>query len=260
MKIGSVPYLNAKPLIWGLHQERDVDLSFAVPSGLAVMLRNGELAAGMVSSVACFLNPHLQIAPGMNVASNGPVQSVKLFHNSGLESIRRVALDTSSLTSVLLSKVILSEAYGLSPEFVDMPPCIEDMLDDCDAAVMIGDPAMKVPGGRYPELDLGEEWHKLTGLPFVYAVWAVNPELASAELVDVLQRSRAYGIGRFAEISKSEAERLDLPYEVCFRYLSEVMDYDLTDRHLEGLNLFREKARRLGFVSGDHELRLYEPG
>jgi chorismate dehydratase len=258
MKVGSVPYLNAKPLIWGLHREPGVDLTFEVPSRLAVMLRNGELTAGMVSSVACFLNPQLWIAPGMSVASNGPVQSVKLFHNRGLESIRKVALDTSSLTSVLLSKVILSEAYGLTPEFVDMPPCVGDMLDSCDAAVMIGDPAMKVPSGRYPELDLGDEWHKLTGLPFVYAVWAVNPDLASAELVDILQRSKAYGIERFPEISESEAERLDLPYEVCFRYLSEIMNYDLTDCHMEGLNLFREKARQLGFVSGDHELRLYE--
>lgn len=258
MKIGSVPYMNARPLIWGLPREPDVDLSFAVPSQLAVRLRNGELAAGMVSSVACFLNPRLQIAPGMAVASKGPVQSVKLFLNGDVESIRRVALDTSSLTSVLLSKVVLSESYGLSPEFVDMPPHVEDMLGACDAAVMIGDPAMKVPAHRYRELDLGEEWYKLTGLPFVYAVWAVNPDLASPALVDVLQRSKAYGIERFEEISESEAKRLGLPYEVCFRYLSEIMDYELSDRHMEGLRLFREKARRLGFVSGNHELRLYE--
>lgn len=260
MKIGSVPYLNAKPLIWGLHRDPGVDMTFEVPSRLAVMLRGGELAAGMVSSVACFLNPSLQIAPGMSIASNGPVKSVKLFHNGPVASIQSVALDTSSLASVLLSKIILSEAYGLTPEFVDMPPAVPDMLDACDAAVVIGDTTMRVHEGTYPELDLGEEWHKLTGLPFVYAVWAVNPDLASPALVDILQRSKAYGIERFAEISESEAVRLDLPYEVCFRYLSEIMDYDLTERHLQGLNLFREKARRLGFVSGDHELRLYEPG
>ncbi len=258
MKIGSVPYLNAKPLIWGLPHEPGVDLSFAVPSQLAVQLRNGELAAGMVSTAACFEDSDLQIAPGMSVSCNGPVQSVKLFHRDSLESVRRVALDTSSMTSVLLAKVILRERYGLTPEFVDMPPRIADMLDCCDAGVMIGDPAMKVLAGRYSELDLGEEWHSLTGLPFVFAAWLVNPDVATPEVVAVLQRSKEYGLGRFEEISGSESMRLDLPYDVCHHYLSVIMDYDLTDRHMEGLSLFRRKAVEYGFVSGDHELRLYE--
>lgn len=259
MRVGSVPYLNAKPLIWGLDREPDVDLSYAVPSELAVMLRNGELAAGMVSSVACFHNPHLQIAPGMSVSCNGPVQSVKLFYNDSVERISRVALDISSMTSVLLARVILKEKYGLAPEFVDMPPRIADMLDCCDAAAMIGDPAMKVPAGRYFELDLGEEWRSLTGLPFVFAVWAVNPDLASRELVEALHRSKSVGVASFPEISASEAKRLDLPYDVCHYYLSEIMDYELSDRHMEALSLFRRKAREYGFVNGDHELRIYTP-
>ncbi len=257
MKVGSVPYMNAKPLVWGLTSESDMELVYEVPSKLAVMLKDGELAAGMVSSAACFANPDLRIAPGMSVSSNGPVQSVKLLYNGSVEKIRSVALDTSSLTSVLLARVILDEAYGLAPRFVDMPPNAEEMMDVCDAAVLIGDPAMRVPDGVWSELDLGEEWSMLTGLPFVYAVWAVNPDLATPELISALQRSKVYGMARIEEISESESERLDLPYEVCHYYISEIMDYSLTDEHMRGLALFQDKAVSRGFVSERHPLRLY---
>jgi chorismate dehydratase len=253
MKIGSVPYLNAKPLVWGLDPDQVI---YEVPSKLATMLKAGEFACAMVSSVACFQNPGLKIAPGMSVSCIGPAESVKLFHNGELNSIRTVALDTSSLTSVLLAKVILKERHGLSPEFIDMPPSLDEMLAECDGAVTIGDTTMQAPQGKWAELDLGSEWHELTGLPFVFAVWAVNPRLAKPELVDTLLKSKAQGLRSLGEISESEAKRLSLPYQTCYHYLSETMNYDLTDRHLEALNLFRAKARELGFISGDHKLEL----
>jgi len=259
LRIGSVPYLNAKPLVWGLDREPDVELMYDVPSRLARMLERREIAGGMVSSVACFVNPSLQIVPGMSISCVGAAESVKLFHKGNLGAIRRVALDTSSLTSVLLARIVLRERYEVLPEFVDMPPCLEDMLARCDAAVTIGDTTMCAPSGRWAALDLGEAWHAMTGLPFVFAVWAVNPELATPELVDVLATSKALGLRSLHEISDAEARRLGLPVEVVFRYLSEIMDYDLTDRHMEGLQLFREKARRCGFVAGAHELELYQP-
>ena len=257
MRIGSVPYMNAKPLIHGLDREPGIELIFEVPSKLAVMLRNGELAAGMVSCAACFMNPDLEIAPGMSISCIGPAESVKLFHRGNVEAIQSVALDISSLTSVLLAKIILRERYGLSPEFVDMPPSVPGMLETCDGAVTIGDTTMRVPVGGYRELDLGSEWHALTGLPFVFAVWAVNPELASAELTDILLSAKARGLASIEEISESESNRLDLPLEVCSRYLGQTMDYDLTERHMEGMRLFREKSRLCGDEVGDHELRLY---
>jgi len=260
MKIGSVPYMNAKPLIHRLDREPGVELVFEVPSKLAAMLRNGDLAAGMVSSVACFQNPDLEIAPGMSISCIGPAESVKLFHTGRLDHIRTVALDTSSLTSVLLARIVLRERYDISPRFLDMPPSVPEMLEKCDGAVTIGDTTMRVEPGRWRELDLGAEWHALTGLPFVFAVWAVNPELASSELVDVLLRAKSRGLESIEEISESESKRLDLPVEVCHHYLGEIMDYDLTERHMEGLSLFREKARLLGYPVGDHELRLYRAG
>ena len=255
MRIGSVPYLNAKPLIWGLDSET---IMYEVPSRLAAMLKNGELAAGMVSSVACFLNPELKIAPGMSISCIGPAESVKLFHEGPLEAIRTLALDTNSLTSVLLAKVVLRERHGLSPQFIDMPPDLDRMLETCDGAVTIGDTTMQAPHGKWAELDLGSEWYELTGLPFVFAVWAVNPELAKPGLVDTLLRSKEHGLRSLDEISRSEAGRLGLPYQTCYHYLDEIMDYDLTDRHMEALNLFRSKARQYGFISGNHDLELYD--
>lgn len=258
MKLGSVPYLNGMPLIWGLKNEPDVELRCEVPSGLAVSLREGRIAAGLVSVVACFLNPELQFAPGISISSIGPVDSVRLFHKGNVESIRKVALDKSSLTSVVLTKVILSERYGLTPELFDMPPSLPDMLRECDAALVIGDPAMQAYAeSEWPSLDLGEEWHELTRLPFVFAGWAVNPKLVTHDLIDILHRSKSVGLSSFDEISELEARRLNLPVEVCLRYLTDIMNYDLTDDHIQGISLFREKAQRLGFVPQGGELKLF---
>ena len=259
IRIGSVPYLNAKPLVCGLDREPEIKLMYDVPSKLAGMLKDGQIAAGMVSSVACFMNPDLQIVPGISISCVGRAESVKLFYNKDIRSIRKVALDAGSLTSVLLAKIILEERYQVRPEFISMPPSLPAMLEDCDAAAIIGDTTMCAPSDRWPALDLGEEWHALTGLPLVFAVWAVNPKMASSKLVDVLTRAKAQGLGSLDEISRVEARRLGLPAQTCFRYLSEIMNYDLGDRHMEGLGLFRDKARRHELVPEGPETKLYEP-
>lgn len=242
MKIGAVPYLNGKPLVHGLEREPRVELITDVPSRLAQMLRDREIAAGLLSVFACFQNQCLQMVPGICIGCNGPADSVRIFLGMPVEQVRTVALDTSSLSSVNLARIIFHERYGTAPEFVDMRPDIEEMLDRCDAAVTIGDITMTSPQDRWPMLDLGEEWKLLTGLPFVFAVWAVNPDMASPELIDILTQAREHGMASLDEISESESKRLDLPIEACHRYLSEIMDYDMTERHYQALELFREKA------------------
>ena len=243
MRIGAVPYLNGKPLIYGLDNEPEVEIIYEVPSRLANMLEKNELAAGLVSSAACFMNPCLQIVPGISISCDGPAESVKIFHKGKIEDIHKVALDTSSLTGVLLAKIVLRERYNLSPEYVQMPPSLPEMLKKYDAAVVIGDTTMCTPRHKdWYELDLGEEWHLLTGLPFVFAIWAVNPDMANPDLVEILLRAKERGLDSLDEISKSEAERLGLPIKTCHRYLSEIMNYDLTERHIQGLKLFYEKA------------------
>lgn len=240
MRIGAVPYLNGKPLIYGLDREPEVDLICDVPSRLAHMLETGGIEAGLVSVAACFTNPNLRIVPGISISCDGPAESVKLFYKG---QINKVALDTSSLTSVLLAKIILRERYDLTPEFVPMPPSLPDMLKECNAAVVIGDTTMCAPReADWTELDLGEEWKLLTGLPFVFAVWAVNPNMANSDIEEVLLKAKEKGLDSIEEISKSESERLGIPIETCFHYLSKTMNYDLTDRHIQAIKLFREKA------------------
>lgn len=260
MKIGAVHYLNGKPLVWGLDGEPGVEAVYTVPSQLARMLQGGEIAAGLVSSAALFGNPGLQILPGICISSKGPVQSVLLFYRDTPDRIKSVGLDTSSLTSVLLAKIILQERYNLTPEFIPMHPSQAEELQDSDASVIIGDPAMCAAArGGWPSLDLGEEWYALTGLPFVFAVWAVNPQLAAADLMPMLHRSKESGLNSLREISQSESDRLGLPEEVCFTYLSQVIDYDLTEDHIEGLTLFRQKAIDHLFIPDAAELRMYHP-
>lgn len=256
-KLGTIPYLNGKPLTYGLDDEPAVELVTDVPSRLAEMLKAHEIAAGLVSSVACFMNRGLQIIPGISISCRGPAESVKIFHKTKPEEIATVALDTSSLTSVLLAKVILHERYNITPKFISMPPSVEEMLDACDAAVVIGDTAMKVQPGRWAEIDLGSEWYSLTGLPFVFAFWAVNPEMASPELIDILHRAKLRGLGALSEIAESESRRLGLSFEKCYHYLRDIMVYDLTKDHLESLNIFSEKIRKFGLNIPLKQLKLF---
>lgn len=259
IRIGSVPYLNGKPLVYKLDENPDVELIQEVPSRLAILLKEGIIAAGLVSSAACFMNHKLQIVPGICISSNGPAESVKLLYNGELSDIKKVALDTSSITSVTLAKVILSERYNLNPEFVSMPPVVPAMLHACDAAVVIGDPAMQIPRGRWTEIDLGDEWHKLTGLPFVFAAWAVNPDMADRKLTGILQAVKALGLQSLDDISSTESKRLNLPVDVCYRYLDVIMDYDLTEEHLKALRLFRQKVIELGIIPNAHMPELFQP-
>lgn len=259
MRIGSVPYLNGKPLVWELDDNEKLECIYEVPSKLAYMLREKSIAAGLVSVAACFTNPNLQILPGISISCIGPARSVKLLYKEEISQIRTLALDTSSLTSVMLAKIILKERYGLSPEFRSMPPLVDEMMGECDAAVVIGDTAMRVRHGRWPELDLGEEWYALTNLPFVFAAWAVNPDMVNPELTEILLRSKRNGLNNLDKISVSESKRLGIPYDICFEYLARIMNYDLTDEHIRGLALFHKKALNHGFIPESRIPQIYTP-
>lgn len=258
-RIAAPPYMNSKPLVWGLESEESVECRYLVPSKIAEMLEARELSAGLVSVPAVFTNSNLRIVPDISISCEGPAESVKLFHNCTIpERLQTVAVDESSLSSSLLARIILKEQYGVTPLFIPMAPSIPDMLATCDAAVTIGDTTMCAAKGRYGELDLGEEWHRLTSLPFVFAVWAVNPDMASARLVEILRRAKQIGLSHLPAITKAESLRLGLPEDTCYRYLNTVMDYDLDDRHIGALNLFREKVSDYGVHCGAHDIRLIE--
>jgi len=257
MRLGCLPYLNVKPLVYTLEHgglPSGWELVYAPPSRLAEMLASGEIAAAPVSSFATFTNPDLDICPGICIAADGPVKSVLMLSKKSLANLNRVALDTGSLSGASMLKIILAELYNIHPEFVPKTPnTVAAMLEDCDAAMVIGDPAMTCSKEGLFVLDLAEEWKKLTGLPAVFAVWAGTD--ISPELIDVLHRAKSAGLACVHDIAREEAVRLGLPYQVCDDYLSRIMVYDLGEREMQGLALFRQKAILHGLV-GTHRVNV----
>lgn len=255
MRLGCLPYLNVKPLVYTLeHGElpKGWELVYAPPSELAEMLVRKELAAAPVSSFATFVHPELDICPGICIASDGPVKSVLLMSKFPIEKLNTVALDTSSLSGANMLRIILDEVFHVHPEFVRMSPTpVSRMLEQCDAAMVIGNPAMLYPKDGLNVLDLGEEWKKLTDLPAVFAVWAGRQ--ITPELIEVLDRAKRIGMSKLDKIAAEESRKLGLSFEVCWDYLARVMVYDLGDREARGLQAFREKSIRHGLVdSGVH--------
>jgi chorismate dehydratase len=251
--IGSVPYLNARPLVrWFYDTEEGrasgIRVVESVPSELARMLERGEVAAALVSSVELFRAPGLTYAPGAAVAAEGPVLSVRLLSRVPLERIRSVALDTSSLTSVALVKILLAERFGLNPQYGHAPPNLERMLAEADAALLIGDLGYREYDASLHVLDLGAAWYELTGLPFVYALWIGTGVSLTAELTGVLFRAKEWGKAHLPDIARTEYRRLNETYERTLNYLTHIMHYDVGPREEQGLRLFGQKARAQGLL------------
>lgn len=251
LRIGSVPYLNAKPLVDWFHSAEcdvDVELIYAVPSQLAQMLRRDELDVANVSIFESFQNPDLTLVPGISISAYGAVKSVRLFSQVPLPELRTVALDTSSLTSVALTKILLAEQFRVQPQYVSQPPHLETMLHICDAGLIIGDLKLFALHAQTTVYDLGQGWFDLTGLPFVYAGWLARSDRATPQMTAILNRAKAWGIERLEQIAATWADRMDLPLDRSRDYLLNVMNYDLTPDQLHGLETFHRKCREHGLL------------
>jgi len=260
-RLGCLPYLNVKPLVYPFEHgglPEGWDMVYATPSTLAKMLADGRIDAAPVSSFACLADRHLAAAPGICISSDGPVKSVLALSKVEIGRVRSVALDTGSLTGAAMLKVILAEGYGLQPDYVSAEPCIDAMLSSCDAALVIGNPAMLYDKSGLHVLDLGEEWKKLTSLPAVFAVWAGPEDRLTPELVRELTAAREKGIQCVEQIAVEQSERLGLPFEVCKEYLTSVMRYDLGEKEIESLRVFGRKLREHGLIERQPEVRLAE--
>lgn len=253
--IGSVPYLNEKPLTrWFSHTDEGkasgIEVRYAVPSELARMLAEGEIAAALVSSFEFFRTSGYVVAPGVSISGQDEILSVRAFSRVPWKRVESLALDTSSLTSAALLKILLAQQFDAHPAFLNHAPDLDAMLAVADAALLIGDKGMLANSEGLLALDLGEGWRKLTGLPFVYAVWMGLPEKMTPELVSALQRSRDWGVTQTDEIVDEEAKRLGCSPRLVRHYLTHVMDYDLGEEHLQALQLFGDKARQENLLPG----------
>jgi chorismate dehydratase len=245
-RVCAVSYLNTVPLVWGmLHgDERNLfDLSFGLPAECADRLSDGRADIGIVPAVE-LTRQKLDIIPGAGIACRGPVRSILLISKVPFERIQILAGDSSSRTSVALARIILQRKYGAEPELIAHAPKLNSMLQQAEAALIIGDPALAIEPDALPyaTLDLGAEWVKMTGLPMVFAVWAAR---ASGYDANPFLSSLRFGLDHLEQIVNQEASKRGFPPDLARRYLTEHIAFDLGAREYEGLDLFLDYARQL---------------
>lgn len=247
LKIGVVPYLNARPLVYGLKERGGLEVIEAVPSRLARLLAAGQIDCGIIPSIEYFRISGLKIIPDISIAALGEVWSIRLFAKKALAEIESVALDESSRTSAALTKIIFKERLGKEPEWKNLEPKTDLESLKADAALLIGDPAMLQEPGELRVYDLGQLWHELAGCAFVYALWAAR-DMDLGNLPKILAEAKAQGTRNFVRIAKRESRRLGLPEALCFEYLAKIMRYDLGSEELAGLKKFYEYAVKYGLA------------
>jgi chorismate dehydratase len=249
-RIGAVTYLNSKPLIEGLSELLpDAELSLDYPSRLAEDLAAGLLDVALVPSIEVLRHADYEIISDACVATRGPVMSVKLYSRVPLGEIRTLALDAGSRTSVALTRIMLAERFGVVPRLEPLPFERSVASTATDAVLLIGDRAMHAPTERFAATwDLGEEWLRWTGLPFVFAVWAAKGGTDLSHVEDALCRARDLGVDRAVQIAQREAPRLAISDSVAYSYLKKNLHFRLGRAERSGLKLFAELAARLGLA------------
>jgi chorismate dehydratase len=250
----AVSYLNTVPLVWGmLHgpQQGLFDLIFRVPSECADLVAAGAADIGIVPSFE-LTRLDLAIVPGVGIASRGAVRSILLISRSPAAEIRTLAADVSSRSSVALARILLSRKFGAAPRVLARPPELETMLEEADAALIIGDPALRLDPRVLPyyHYDLGEEWTAWTGLPMVFAVWAGRREAITPAVAKAFQESCRYGREHLDEIVAAESASRGFESALIRRYLGEHIVCELGPREDEGLALYLRHARELGAATG----------
>ena len=261
VRVGAVNYLNTKPLICDLEElAPGIELVLEVPSRLADLLADGRLDVALIPVIEYFRAGSYSVVPGLSIASNGPVLSVTLFSRVPWTGIRRVALDEGSRTSAALTQVLLRGRYGVRPEVVPLPLDQAAEEADADAVLLIGDRAMRacLPGFRHA-FDLGQEWRDWTGLPFVYAFWAVRGGADLGPVAAALHEAKRRGLQRVGPIAAREAPRLGLDAGFCRRYLSNIIHFDLGPREQAGLHHYYMLACELGLARRGVNLDYYHP-
>jgi chorismate dehydratase len=277
--VSIVEYLNAAPLVWGFTNgplAGKYDLSFTVPSQCAEELRGGDADLGIIPSIEYQRMDGVVALPGMAIASKREVRSLLVVAKKPIELAKRIALDTSSRSTVGLVRLLAAEHWKIAPEFVDAAPDPAEMLREADAALLIGDPALRIslkmealagktPSGEHccqgePEempvpgfetlyvYDVIHQWREMTGKPAVLAIWVGRRDAITPEVVADFTASKQYGLERVREISEAAAIKLDLPPRALERYLTENIHFDLDEDNLAGLQLYFEKAAAAGLI------------
>ena len=267
LRISAISYLNTAPLMWDFEHGTvgaQFDISYTIPSRCAAALEAGSADIGIIPAAAYASIPGLVILPDIAIAARRAVRSILLVSRVALDQVRTVALDTSSLTSVALTKVIFSRWLGGGRVFTPMPPQLDIMLAQHDAALVIGDPALQVNRNRFLTIDLAEEWIRFTGKPFVFAFWAVREaaleQAGKSDLAAIFRQSRDHGLkpNSIQTIAASWGPRLGLTNADVKQYLTEHIEYHLDSETIDGLHLFYRYASECGALPPAPAVRFHE--
>ena len=219
-------------------------MTFRVPSQCADLVASGAVEIGNIPVIE-LSRQNLEMVPGIGVATRGAVRSILLISKRPLAEIRTLAADSSSRTSVALTRIVLSRRYGVEPEFLPCAPDLESMLERADAALIIGDPALRLDPASLPYLvaDLGLEWTEMTGLPMVFAVWAGRKQHITPAVVKALNDSCRFGREHLEDIVKIDGAARGIPEALAREYLASHIVNELGAREYEGLQLYLRYAR-----------------
>ncbi len=282
LRISIVEFLNTAPLVWGFTDgplAGKYDLSFAVPSQCADALKRRDVDVAIIPSIEYQRIDNTVVLPGMSVSGDGEIRSLLVVSKRPIERAKRIALDTSSRATVAYVKILARDFWRISPEFVDAAPNPSEMLQNADAALIIGDPALRIAiemdalssraSGKSTEgccgcdgapdlpipgfetlyiYDVAQQWQEMTAKPSVMAVWVGRKDVITPEVVADFQASKEYGVQHVRDIAEGASVKLDLPVPELERYLTENVRFDLGDDYLAGLNLYFQKAAELGLI------------
>lgn len=260
-RVGAVQYLNTKPLVHGLAAS-GVAVHYDLPSRLADQLSAGRLEVALIPSIELFRGTGYRVISDACIGCRGPVMSVKLFFRTAPERVQTLAVDEGSRTSAALARILLAERYGVSA-VVETLPLGSGLADtSADAVLLIGDRALgRTAGmGAFQLIwDLGDEWCRWTGLPFVFAVWAARRDVDASTIEPLLVAARDAGRANLAAIAAAEAAGHGLTVPQCLSYLRDNLHFDLGSREREALSLFYDLAAKLSLVPSGFDASAFSP-
>jgi chorismate dehydratase len=286
LRISVVQYLNTAPLVRGFTHgplQGKYDLSFTVPSQCAEALRTGAAAVAIIPAIEYQRIPGLVILPDLSIASKERVRSLLIVAKSPIREARHIALDQSSRSTQALTRILCDARWLITPQFSEAAPDLAAMLATSDAALLIGDPALRLaiaaeqhvtPGKdgalictgaqiglpQFAKLylyDVVHEWWQLTERPAILAVWAARAEIATPEIAADFSASLAYGLAHLTEICFEASRELNLPEKELSLYLRTNIDYSLDAENLKGLNEYFAHAARLALIPQANPIAIY---
>ena len=239
-RVAAVGFVNARPLIHGLDRDPAVELSLDVPSGLLGRVRDRSADVALLPTIDLQREPGLSILPAGGIGCDGATLTVRLFGRSSFDRITTLACDPDSHTSVALARIVLRRAFGVTPELTDLRHATGR---DDEARLLIGDKVVcEEPGGFPRQLDLGAAWKELTGLPFVFAVWAARDGVDLDDLPARLAAARVRGLADLPRIVREHAVPRGWPAAVAMRYFTQHLRFEVGQRQIDAIRRFHAMA------------------